>query len=46
MLSLWMDEYAQYYFDARPDAAALADYGDISDRVALRKQLQCKPFSW
>lgn len=22
------------------------DYGDISDRLALRKTLKCKPFSW
>ena len=42
--SVWMDEYAQFYkyatgFDD-------IDYGDITDRIKLRKELECKDFSW
>ena len=33
------------FFELRPNARS-ADYGDISDRRALREKLQCKPFEW
>lgn len=42
---VWMDEYKEYFFQTRPDALR-HDYGNISDRVALRKRLQCKSFDW
>jgi len=35
----------EYFFRIRPSARNLS-YGDISDRVALRQRLHCKPFSW
>jgi len=35
----------QYFFLLRPAARNLS-YGDISDRVALRRRLHCRPFSW
>uniref|UniRef100_A0A3Q3XBL4 Polypeptide N-acetylgalactosaminyltransferase n=1 Tax=Mola mola TaxID=94237 RepID=A0A3Q3XBL4_MOLML len=41
---VWMDEYKQYYYSARPSAQGKT-FG-IADRVALRKRLNCKPFRW
>lgn len=42
---VWMDEWKQFYFEMNP-AARKVDIGDVSDRVALRAQLQCKSFRW
>ena len=35
----------QYFHQIRPEAAAV-QYGNIDDRLELRKQLNCKPFKW
>jgi len=43
--AVWMDEYAEYLYKKRPHYRDM-DPGDISEQVALRKKLQCKPFSW
>ncbi|CAJ0599139.1 unnamed protein product [Cylicocyclus nassatus] len=43
---VWMDEYITEFFKARPYLAMKTDYGDISDRLQLRKNLQCKSFKW
>ena len=37
--------FQQYFYQVRPEAPAV-QYGNISSRVELRKQLKCKPFSW
>ncbi|XP_042294418.1 polypeptide N-acetylgalactosaminyltransferase 14 isoform X2 [Sceloporus undulatus] len=42
---VWMDEYKQYYYAARP-AAQGRPYGDIQSRVELRKSLKCHTFKW
>ncbi|XP_050388614.1 polypeptide N-acetylgalactosaminyltransferase 11 [Patella vulgata] len=41
----WMDEYKKYFFNVRPEGEKTV-YGNISDRVALRKKLGCKSFKW
>ena len=42
---VWMDEYIKYFFQIRPDAEKMS-YGDVSERIELRKRLKCKPFDW
>uniref|UniRef100_A0A182PTI8 Polypeptide N-acetylgalactosaminyltransferase n=1 Tax=Anopheles epiroticus TaxID=199890 RepID=A0A182PTI8_9DIPT len=42
---VWMDEYKKYYYAAVPLATNIP-FGDIDDRLKLRKDLQCKPFRW
>ncbi|KAK1793611.1 hypothetical protein P4O66_011995 [Electrophorus voltai] len=42
---VWMDEYKQYYYAARPSAQGKA-YGSIADRLALRRKLNCNSFRW
>ena len=39
------DEYREHYYAKRPGIKK-RDYGDISERVELRKKLQCKSFDW
>uniref|UniRef100_A0A8C1SME2 UDP-N-acetyl-alpha-D-galactosamine:polypeptide N-acetylgalactosaminyltransferase 16 n=1 Tax=Cyprinus carpio TaxID=7962 RepID=A0A8C1SME2_CYPCA len=42
---VWMDEYKQYYYAARPSAQGKA-FGSIADRLALRRKLNCNSFRW
>lgn len=34
-----------YFLQQQPSAKAI-DYGDISERIALRKSMECKSFDW
>ncbi|XP_053540183.1 polypeptide N-acetylgalactosaminyltransferase 11 [Ictalurus punctatus] len=42
---VWMDEYKEQYFALRPELRN-RDFGDISDRLAVRERLQCRSFKW
>ncbi|KAF5909692.1 polypeptide N-acetylgalactosaminyltransferase 16, partial [Clarias magur] len=42
---VWMDDYKQYYYSARPSAQGKA-FGSIADRLDLRRKLNCKSFHW
>lgn len=39
-----MDDYSKYYYQRI--GSDKGDFGDISDRVKLRKDLECKSFQW
>ncbi|CAD6188247.1 unnamed protein product [Caenorhabditis auriculariae] len=42
---VWMDEYKAFFYKMVP-AARNVDAGDLSARVQLRNNLQCKSFKW
>ncbi|CAH2236681.1 jg20900 [Pararge aegeria aegeria] len=42
---VWMDDYKELYYRSQP-LAKQVEYGDISERVAIREKLHCKPFRW
>jgi polypeptide N-acetylgalactosaminyltransferase len=41
-----MDEYKFWLYDRRPSLKLVKEFGDISQRIALRKELKCKTFKW
>ncbi|XP_039609999.1 polypeptide N-acetylgalactosaminyltransferase 11 isoform X1 [Polypterus senegalus] len=42
---VWMDEYKEQYFALRPELRNRS-FGDIGERLAVRKRLNCKSFKW
>lgn len=44
LAEVWLDDYKKYYYDRINNN--LGDFGDISKREKLRKDLKCKSFKW
>ncbi|KAI5616685.1 polypeptide N-acetylgalactosaminyltransferase 16 [Silurus asotus] len=42
---VWMDDYKQYYYAARPSAQGKS-FGSIAERLDLRRRLNCNSFRW
>lgn len=45
MAEIWLDEYKKYYYQMVGDSKT-RNYGDITERVDIRKRLKCKSFDW
>ncbi|MFH4980575.1 hypothetical protein AB6A40_007284 [Gnathostoma spinigerum] len=43
---VWMDEWKYFFYKTAPQALQMRQSVDVSERVELRKRLQCKSFAW
>ncbi|CAH0589007.1 unnamed protein product [Chrysodeixis includens] len=44
--SVWMDEWAGFFYKFNPSVAEIRDQQAIGERVDLRSRLHCKSFGW
>ena len=42
---VWMDDFRQIFYRKNPEAMKLGP-GNITERINLRKNLECKSFQW
>lgn len=42
---VWMDDYKDYFLSQNKQAKDI-DFGDITSRIQLRKELKCQDFDW
>ncbi|XP_059174599.1 polypeptide N-acetylgalactosaminyltransferase 11-like [Physella acuta] len=45
MVHVWLDDYKRYYFHINSRAEDM-EFGNINERLELRKKLNCKSFHW
>lgn len=45
MAEIWLDDYKKYYY-AMVGNTKDRNYGDITERIEIRKRLKCKSFDW
>ncbi|KAJ0174607.1 hypothetical protein K1T71_009715 [Dendrolimus kikuchii] len=44
--SVWMDEWADFFFKFNPGVAAMRDQQNVGNRIDLRNILKCHSFKW